>query len=107
MSKHTHGLWRRRPSTLSIEGPDGRLVANALCGTMRRTTTSPPERSRVEAEANANLIAAAPELLRGLRDALDCINEIPQQDRVRLGLYSMKWVNDALEAIAKATGEQA
>ena len=46
------------------------------------------------------------DLLSALRDALDCIDSIPEQDRVRLGLYSMYWVNKAHAAIAKATGEQ-
>lgn len=55
------------------------------------------------AVANTKLIAAAPELLAGLRDALDCIDGIPEQDRVRLGLYSMIWVNKARAAVRKAT----
>lgn len=92
MSKHTAQPWRRRPLTLSIEGPDGRLVANALCGTMRRTTVSPPERPRAEAEANATLIAAAPLMLKALQ-------------RITHPMADDEDLSFALEAIAKATGE--
>jgi hypothetical protein len=63
---HTPGLWQRRAGTLSIEAPDGKLVANALCGTMRRWTESEPLRTRAEAEANADLLAMAPLMLARL-----------------------------------------
>lgn len=75
MQQHTPGPWMRRPGTLSVQGSDGRLVANALCGTMRRTTVSTPERPRAEAEANATLMALAPDLLDALRWALDQIED--------------------------------
>lgn len=52
----------------------------------------------------AALFAAAPALLESLRDALACIDEIPETERVRLGLYSMQWYGQARAAIARATG---
>lgn len=58
------------------------------------------------AAGNARLIAAAPQLLAALRDALACIDEIPEGDRARLGLYSMHWYGQAREALAQAEGQQ-
>ena len=52
----------------------------------------------------AALFAAAPALLESLRDALACIDEIPEKERVRLGLYSMQWYGQARAAISRAEG---
>lgn len=90
--------WKTNPFSVIVRKP----------GTHRTTVANIPTRSTIppeEQEANARLIAAAPELLDALRDALNCIDNIPERDRARLGLYSMKWYGDARAAIAKATGE--
>lgn len=55
-----------------------------------------------EPEANARLIAAAPELLEALREALDCIR-VYAPDYMH-GMPRKHYVSQARAAIAKATG---
>jgi hypothetical protein len=52
--------------------------------------------------ANARLIAAAPELLGALQDAFSMID-----GTLLIDTFGSEWFEEASEAIAKATGEQA
>lgn len=86
MSGHTPGPW-----TVERDGPNRRWLVNgddfavATCdGAIRRQ------------EADARLIAAAPDLLNALRDMLDGTGDITAER-----------VGRARAAIAKATGEAA
>lgn len=71
-SKHTPGPWRVHPYEINVGpynkgrdvGPAGRSVAQVI-GEFENPTPGG------EAEANARLIAAAPDLLEALRDLLD------------------------------------
>ena len=97
MSKHTPGPWwakREGFSTIYVEARiEGGLIQEvAACG--------PTEAGKEQQEANARLIAAAPELLEALQM---CRVEMP-------GTRFKKMVFDEQKvaaAIAKATGEQA
>jgi hypothetical protein len=87
MSKHTKGPWRywtqRRPEsedTCTFVSIDGTEILRAVTKTMT--------------EADARLIAAAPDLLEALEDLLPLLEDRRLQDKVRA-------------VIAKATGEQA
>lgn len=95
---HTPAPWTNRPGTLQVRSADDKLVANALCGTMRRFTTTPPERPRAEAEANARLIASAPALL----DVAMRLVALSEHCKAQ-GLSSL--LVSARAAIAQATGE--
>lgn len=53
-----------------------------------------------QAKANAQLIAAAPELLAALESSLDAMNRL---DQTELGYLVMDEVKKARAAIAKAT----
>ena len=55
-----------------------------------------------EQEANARLIAAAPELLEVLKEAFDMIDGVLLTD-----VFGGEWFEKADEAIKKATGDQA
>lgn len=76
MSAHTPGPWQAHPAaqhyglSIQITGPHGHPLAS--CGVhngMSRACENAP--SLLEAESNARLIAAAPELLAALHDVLD------------------------------------
>lgn len=68
MSKHTPGPWampdsgQGRISKVGVNGGWDGMIATADCGDYAR--------SRSEGLANARLIAAAPELLEALKDAI-------------------------------------
>jgi hypothetical protein len=100
MSKHTPGPWVAAP----YEGYGPRTTVRQGC---ERTgmriastfeTTSP--RNIERNEANARLIAAAPELLQALMAICD-------EGDARQGYASIEAYDIARTAIAKATGEQA
>lgn len=57
-AKHTQGPWKRGVTSPKIYGADGEPVARAW-----------HDRDAIEREANARLIAAAPELLEALEAA--------------------------------------
>ena len=97
MSKHTPGPWARRPGTLSVQGGDGKLVANALSGTMQRVADGPALRSRQEAEANAALVAAAPELLAALQAILEV--DHPDADFSRMVERAKRIARNAIEKV--------
>ena len=89
---HTPGPWCVEhlpddgPSIHTDEAGIARRIAGVDMGGWRKT-------SRKEAEANARLIAAAPELLEALRDLLS----------LHPGTEN-KWTQQAQAAIAKAEG---
>jgi hypothetical protein len=74
-AKHSPGPWRRTNLTVHTVAPEGALVlARVLESGVETLAASTPE----QATANANLIAAAPELLAALEDAsraLDVLEE--------------------------------
>ena len=92
--KHTQGTWKAEPGTFypdyNVKTESGRKIAlvlfpkNAITGEIRP-----------EIEANARLIAAAPELLLALKACARHLNTNNEEDRV---LYEI-----AIEAINKAT----
>lgn len=84
-TKHTPGPWKVSYTKISvITAENGAVIAkvNKIDGL-------------VNLQANARLIAAAPELLEALIECLDC--EFSVTDRAA--------INKARAAIAKATGE--
>lgn len=103
MSKHTPEPWRRLPTVRSdrqvrVVGGDGSLV----CITSDKETT-------MEAVANGNLIAAAPDMCRELRRLIATImdlNEIPEFRRItKIYPQLMNVHSDAILAIHKAEGK--
>ena len=97
MSKHTEGPWfvpTPTYRTLYVEARvgNGMLQEVASCG----PTAVPAQQA-----ANAQLIAAAPELLEALKLALEYWRHRQQRYKNR----SPVWVQAARAAITKATGE--
>lgn len=97
MSKHTPGPWTFKGRTVRgphPRDPEGRtrIVANAIWG--RGTYVG-------EAEANARLIAAAPEVLEALEELFYLIDGAHDGERV----FTFKMQRKAKAAIAKAKGE--
>ena len=92
--KHTPGPWEaewhRKYKQWNVFPESGKAVVSVtdLCG----------EYSKEETEANARLIAAAPELLEALQGLLDCM-AIPSSICKERPAYEA-----ARAAIAKATG---
>lgn len=105
-SKHTPGPWLQEGNWVYAEGDPIRLSGGKEIRPNAFTlSVSPgPDRTREEAEANARLIAAAPELL----EALECmiigacaVAVLHNGERAVL----QDAVNIARAAIAKAKGE--
>ena len=96
MSKHTPGPWEKVYDTAGItrgiRGRHGPEIVNVINWNGISRSTS------VTGQANANLIAAAPELL-GALIALYAVAEVGRDED-----YGA--VTNAAAAIAKATGEQ-
>lgn len=104
MSKHTPGPWqweKRGGAFRAIEGASGTIVA---------VTEEYAGDAWIDiSEANARLIAAAPELLIELRQAViqmgmaaDCIQNGRYDEAL---LYASSLMRSKRAAIAKATGE--
>lgn len=102
MSKHTPGPWKDKGSLIGwfdIENFEGKEIA---------WISNVPVRNLEEAEANARLIIAAPELLEACKKALvelesylcDC-TEYEAPENVDVLEKTIGWVKDA---IAKAEG---
>ncbi|MEA3233864.1 hypothetical protein OP492_04265 [Pseudomonas mosselii] len=91
--KHTPGPWTELPRTecIAISGQDKAKLQLGF------VNSSNPDRV-AEGEANAKLIAAAPDLLAALEMALDgCENHHPLDADIH------SWQDAARAAIAKAT----
>ena len=96
MSKHTPGPWFAVGAQVEIEDDSVPDICTCDPQVMRQSHLDWHPRT---AEANARLIAAAPDLLEALEEALeDWDNDEP--DFVRL-----EWADKARAAIAKAKGE--
>lgn len=94
MTKHTPGPWHHTGREFNdVRDSDDELVAVAL-----HLRVGQPERSVQEAEANARLIAAAPDLLEMLVEAANFIQPY------NVGQELLERID---AAIAKATGESA
>ena len=98
-NKHTPGPWLRDDRSgldCDVRAASGRKVA--LCwGLASNNATNYRADYRAECDANAHLIAAAPELLEALQEMVSLVEVVipfdgPQQRKARA-------------AIAKATGE--
>lgn len=97
MSKHTPGPWRVEQSTRT----DQRIVAgNRWIATASNHDFHPTQEENERTKANARLIAAAPNLLLHLARLVECLSAAADD-----GAYDEQ-ISAALEAIAKATGEQ-
>lgn len=104
-AKHTPGPWFRDTRSglnCDVRAKSGRNVA--LCwGLASNNATNYRADYRAECDANARLIAAAPELLEALLDAY----EESAQSCADIGIpdEGIGWHAKARAAIAKATGE--
>lgn len=108
LSKHTPGKWTHdSQEALHIRAEDGGLVATL--GWSNGRHFSKGRREYEEVQANARLIAAAPELLRALENVLafedpDSLED--QQKDARLRQARAHAWQGAKDAIAKATGDR-
>ena len=98
--KHTPGPW-----TVTADGAGWYIEATPERGHSLAFIASPefqeePDTSASEAEANASLIAAAPDLLEALQWLVDILPD-PDLDNDEL---QRTWTRRARAAIAKATG---
>lgn len=105
MSKRTPGNWsvfyRPIAHEIQIMSDGGWVVCHLLCGVSGTYDTQ---------EANARLIAAAPELLGVLRESRDVLRELRKEPEhvfspEQWTLIDASWSN-IIGAIAKAEGDQ-
>jgi len=105
VSKHTPGPWALEPASMGfggVYGPDGEIV-------FALAYARPDERPEAECEANAHLIAAAPEMLEALREALEYFDgkadaEYLPGRAAPVGNREMQLCGEIRAAIAKAEG---
>ncbi|WP_164241985.1 hypothetical protein [Stenotrophomonas maltophilia] len=123
-SKHTPGPWGIEQTDdtnwIGFMRPDGKKVELIVCTTSRDNFFKPETQERND--ANARLIAAAPELLEALKGLLDDVQGLMSESEGVAGLHRNGDVADwasldeggrferlsnmsaAIAAIAKATG---
>lgn len=93
MSPHTPGPWQAQRRAGSDYGYEvvadrkRRIIAETICG---------------EHDANAHLIAAAPELLEALKACKDFLDGVPRPSGIRIHLDELS--DTAEQVIAKAEG---
>lgn len=100
-TSHTPGPWKAvyQPNTPCLVESDGERVA-WIDFWKGKTPRDPNHKPRLEQEANARLIAAAPELLEALQELLD-----PARGMVTITPCKAAAFERARAAIAKAKGE--
>jgi hypothetical protein len=103
-TKHTSGPWERDDLLL----PNGRPVIARTAGNIPISATTDDWLGQPgEDEANACLIAAAPELLEALEDLIETIDAYDLSDEIDSGQEDDGATLKARAAIAKALGENA
>jgi hypothetical protein len=102
-SKHTPGPWRAQPR----EGFEGQWEVVSTCKTGRLIAAAAPHIDGDPDEANARLIAAAPELLKALVDLMRVMPVLPEAAKTIRGIEQQYDAANraARAAIAKAKGE--
>lgn len=103
MSKFTAGPWEFVPKLTASENHKGffvRAEKTTRNGKWAFAEVQPGDEDGKLGEANARLIAAAPELLDALQELDNCISETRGTDATEA-------LSKARAAIAKATGETA
>ena len=90
-TKHTKGEWELESTMYS-----NRTAINSLCNKDRHTVIESYVEDNNEQEANAKLIAAAPELLEAL-------NNLILANTNNKGESVMRRIDEAIEVIKKAT----
>lgn len=96
--KHTPGPWTANGDT--VKGPTGNIVAEC-CGYSVKAT-DPAQRAQGGREANAHLIAAAPELLAVVENLFAASDDNASASEI---VNYINW-QAARDALAKATGEE-
>lgn len=106
--KHTPGPWFRDANSgleCDVRASSGRKIA--LCwGLAANNATNDKPKYRAECDANAHLIAAAPELLMALQLALPALEYLRKQFPRSEHDDSIDALAITKAAIAKTTGEQ-
>ncbi|MEO0498964.1 MAG: hypothetical protein AAF205_00205 [Pseudomonadota bacterium] len=102
-AKHTPGPWRQTAKhPRQICDPHGRKVAKCLLETRGFHGSALPDG---EAEANARLIAAAPDLYGALGELIEAWSWWQEDPVERCGSVVFEGIQDGLAALAKARGE--
>ena len=95
MNKHTPGPWSYWPECI---GDGGRVTQD---GTGQHIAAPTLYFKREQTEANARLIAAAPELLEVLQDLMECRDAL--LNNRELPMTTEDWETKCFAAITKAT----
>lgn len=106
MAEHTPGHWRTEPGDSIVRVAQSGTPNRIICAVSNKTYY---QRFDEEDEANARLIAAAPELLEALKYLKPWLEEQVMDESAGLqegDTPSIRFdkFNEALAAIAKATG---
>lgn len=98
-SKHTPGPWIQNGVYIGVHKPFRNVARVMRLGV-----------SEIEAQANARLIAAAPELLEALkmasRSLYACAAFAQEQGNPEMGRFILAWASDSEQATAKAEGRE-
>lgn len=110
MGKHTPGPWSHDADHEQTWHPkiktDPEVFAGAICEVLSNLNVAASDRRMFdEMKANARLIAAAPDLLEALTDALEDYDAWMKDADVTPNESLQAWTNKARAAIARARGE--
>lgn len=104
---HTPGPWERGDG--AANGCAGYIYCDDATGSAVASVVFSPDfigRSDAETEANARLIAAAPELLEALKEIVKACEECEADENMSIvDAFTQDMEDAARAAIAKATGE--
>ncbi|HZF98292.1 MAG TPA: hypothetical protein VEY92_08630 [Pseudoxanthomonas sp.] len=107
MTKHTPGPWEWvcKWASYSLVASNGQTVADdGSAGNEYSPSIDPGDNG--ESGANARLIAAAPDLLEALKEAMQSLEYVHRAHPENTGIAKrIEDINRARAAIAKATGE--
>jgi len=105
-SKYTPGPWDWPKGSITVRGPKPENIK--ICDMSSVVATCPPYSLSVsEQEANARLIAAAPELLDVASRWISCLTSLAEGNPSKhyRGLLQTTIMHDMKQAIAKAEGK--
>lgn len=109
MTKHTPGPWKIHPfyAEMVCDGGQNVQIANMFSGSGTLFPNRVRKRPKKEREANARLIAAAPELLKALKFLIKSAEETTKDLVAFEGANRLDYSIDcARVAIAKAEGRE-
>ena len=105
MSSHTRGPWDWHRDKHDDGRNNGSVIADAKSGRARCVCKAPQYETDKQWTANANLIAAAPDLVEALTSVLDALGALTNRNELLGRGMTADEVDFIFASLAKAYGE--